>query len=388
MAWEFGANLGHLARLKPVADLLRADGHTAIFAVRDTATASKLLGAPHYRFIQAPIALSRPRVPLPPSNYSEILLAEGFHDPLALAGRIKAWLTLFELIRPDALLLDHSPTALLAAYIANIPHVAMGTGFEIPPMQSPFPTFRPWEQVKESRLRKSDQAALYCINTALNHFGSPALEAPCEMFSRARRLLATFAELDHYGGRRNESYIGPLFAQLDGPTPSWPGAGGARILAYLRPEIAGFSAMVDALKEQGTPTILVAPGTTNHWIANTRSAFLKVYNSPLNIMPLLKDCSLGISYGGSGSLSQFALSGVPQLVMPQNAEQNLGAIRLASHGAGFLIEARRDKLTIQAGISRVLAGTTYHEASKTLAKKYSGFLPSQATQAIVASLIR
>ena len=45
-AWELGGDYGHLARLLPVAQALKAGGHEVVFAVRDLLGAEAIL-APH-----------------------------------------------------------------------------------------------------------------------------------------------------------------------------------------------------------------------------------------------------------------------------------------------------------------------------------------------------
>ncbi|MHB1214731.1 MAG: hypothetical protein ACYCY9_07055 [Thiobacillus sp.] len=99
-AWELGANFGHLARQLPVARELTARGHQVTFVVRDTKLAAEFLTPNGYRFIQAPLMLTKPRLRMPTASYSEILLAEGFHESAALAGRVQAWLNLFEITQP------------------------------------------------------------------------------------------------------------------------------------------------------------------------------------------------------------------------------------------------------------------------------------------------
>ena len=89
LAWELGSNFGHLARHVPIAERLREDGHQPVFAVADTQIAERLLASYGFGFLQAPMALHKPRLQAPPANYGGLLLAEGFHEPLALAGRVR-----------------------------------------------------------------------------------------------------------------------------------------------------------------------------------------------------------------------------------------------------------------------------------------------------------
>ncbi len=382
-AWELGANFGHLARQTPVAQLLRQRGHELQFAVRDTGIAAKLLDPHGYRYLQAPLMISKPRLRMPPANYCEILLAEGFHDAAALAGRVQAWLHLFDLVQPDTLLIDHAPTALLAARLAGLPRVMFGNGFEIPIAQNPYPNFRAWEGVADSRLIKSEQLALANINSVCRKHHHAPLSAVHEIFSGAIPALITLPELDHYGTRVAD-YLGPIHAQLGDAQVAWPKGKGKHILAYLRPDVPGFQALVTLLKEQTHPTILIAPNAPAAWVAQHASPHLAIHTNPIQLEPLLKKCDLGISYGGSGTLSQFALAGVAQLILPRNIEQYLGGKRIQEMGAGLLVGQERDPATLHQQLDQALNDSTLSAASQTFKTRYTNFKVEQVIERVAS----
>ena len=253
-----------------------------------------------------------------------------------------AWLALFEMAQPDALLLDHAPTALLAARLAGLSRTVFGTGFEIPPDRTPYPCFRTWEAIPIERLAHSDRQALANINAVRTMHGKPPQDTLQELFQGAGKALVTLPELDHYGARPGERYLGPIFAAPGGAKAAWPPGEGKRILAYLRPDVPGFQAMVAALAAHTGPVVLVVPNAPAAWAARLATPRLAVHTGPVDFGPLLTGCDLGVCYGGSGTLSQFLLAGVPQVVMPKNAEQYLGAKRIEEVGAGLLIGKQRD----------------------------------------------
>lgn len=382
-AWELGSNFGHLAQQLPIALALRARGHRIQFAVRDTTVARGILGPHGFLCVQAPYSIERPRLRMSPANYAEILLAEGFHDPHALLGRVDAWRNLFDLAQAEVLLVDHAPTALLAGRLVDIPRVALGNGFELPPNLSPYPMFRSWETPSAARLVKSQQTALDHINAVCRISCHEPLQHLHEIFSGSAKALITLPELDHYGPRADERYLGPIHAQLGGAKINWPKGQGKHILVYLRPDVPGFHALIQVLKARTNPTLVVAPNAPQRWIEQIAGKNVAVYPGPIQVEPLLTECELGISYGGSGTLSQFALSGIPQLVLPKNVEQYLGAIRVAQLGAGIVIEKARAKNDLALAVDQVLNEGRFQYANHEFAKRYATFSSEQAVARVV-----
>lgn len=370
-AWELGANFGHLAKQLAVARGLAARGHHITFAVRDTGLAAKLIAPYGYRFIQAPLMVTPPRLRTPPASYSEILLVEGFHDAAALAGRVQAWRHLFELTQPDVILIDHAPTALLAAQIAGVPRVVVGNGFEIPPAQSPYPNFRTWEAVADSRLIKSESLVLANINLVCRAHRYAPLHAVHEIFSGAAQALITLPEFDHYGARDTD-YLGLIEAPLAGKEVEWPQGEGKRILIYLRPEVSGFQALVNVLKARNSPAILIAPGAPQAWVAQHATHTFSIQTEPIQIAPLLQGCDLGISYG-SGTVCQLALAGVPQLILPKYTEQYLCGLRIQELGAGILVEKARTAEDLAQKLHQALEDPSLTAAARDFAARYANF---------------
>ena len=114
-AWELGGDYGHLSRLLPIALELRQRGHTPVFLVRDLLGAETLLTPHGIAALQAPLWLGRVNGLPEPIGYPEMLMRFGYLNAQALTGVCRAWRHLFALLKPDLLVLDHAPTALLAS---------------------------------------------------------------------------------------------------------------------------------------------------------------------------------------------------------------------------------------------------------------------------------
>jgi UDP:flavonoid glycosyltransferase YjiC (YdhE family) len=384
-AWELGAHYGHLARLLPIAEGLRARGHDVVFALRDTRSAAELLAPRGFAFVQAPLAGRRGGPGKPPASYAEILLADGWSDPAGLLGRVLAWQALMRAGRTDVVLADHAPTTLLAAHLAGLPHLAIGNGFAIPPDCSPPPSIRPWEPVGEARLREAAERVDAAIMGVAARLGVPERGGLRDLFG-PDDLLDTFAELDHYGARESARYIGPIFALAGARRVAWQSSHGRRILAYLRPDVPGVAALVAALGDSGAETLCVIPGLGPAQARRLAGPRLRIALRPVAFGPLLDTADLVVAHGGGGTTAEALLSATPMLLVPGNVEQALGAARVGALGAGIVAGAERTREAFSRSLAALLDDGRHGAAARRFADRHAGFTPQRAAARAVAAL--
>jgi UDP:flavonoid glycosyltransferase YjiC (YdhE family) len=383
IAWELGGNYGHLARCLPIAEGLRKRGHHVAFVVRDTRTAAELIGPAGFPYVQAPLVRQRTRLAKPPANYAEILLGEGYADVMGLLGMVQAWCGLLAMHNSEVLLADHAPTALLAARISGIPHLTIGNGFAIPPDVSPLPSIRPWEQISDARLAhagKTVDAAIREVSVKLGYCGISGLR---ELFG-PHDLLDTFAELDHYGERPGARYIGPIFSLADAQRVVWQEATGKKIVAYLRPDVPGFSALMAALRDLDAEVLCVVPGLRPEQARRLAGRRLRIALKPVALGVLLDRADIAISYGGGGMMSYSLLSGVPLLLVPQYIEQYLAVKRVEVLHAGVVVGDGRSKEAFVDALVLLLGDDRYAACARQFAEKYADFTPQAAVECAVA----
>ncbi len=388
IAWELGENWGHLSRDVPVARRLQALGYRVAFAVADTRIAAEILGSEEFAFVQAPQA-QRSQVPGKTSvNHAEIALTRGYDDPATLQGLIGAWLGLFDLFRPDGLLVDYAPTAVLAARIRSTPAVLAGSGFELPPRTCPIPSFRPWDSVLPSRLAASEEVALRNINQVLNRFGAAPLPQFADIFSGRQRVLTTVAELDHYGARQGERYAGPIFDLSGARRVAWQANGaGKRIFAYLRPSLPRIEDLLIALRAGGGDVVCSFPGVPPALVQRYQSPRLRIFSEPLAIAPLLPEADLVVA-SGSGMAAAALLAGVPLLLIPQWAEQRLSALRVEELGAGLIGHGKTAPPSYPALIERLLSQPDFRVSASRFAEQYKAFRSDDAVERVVDAIQR
>jgi UDP:flavonoid glycosyltransferase YjiC (YdhE family) len=364
LTWELGLNLGHLTRLLPVAQQLKADGHVVLVAVRDIRAAATVLGPAAIPFVQAPHLPQGIPLAHRATGYADILLSQGWSDRLALWGLTQGWLNIFQLFRPDKLILDYSPTVSLAARIAEIPTVLVGNGFELPPLTDPLPAFPGLSWALPEKAAESEKLAVFNANGVLRAFRRPSIAAHRDLVIDQFRLFATFPELDHYGEREDAEYIGPLHGKLNTPTVGWPEGGGPKVFACLRPDTSHVNEILTALLAINSRVVCVASGFTRQHLEQFKRNHVRFAPGQINLEPLF-DADLCITYGAEGTATRFLMAGVPQLISPWHVETYMAVRRIEVAGLGRAVRSASDASA--ECILRIANNTTLRQRAKIFA---------------------
>ncbi|CAG1021450.1 partial PGL/p-HBAD biosynthesis glycosyltransferase, partial [Methylococcales bacterium] len=329
-------------------------------------------------YTQAPFDTANRRPVQPPANYAEILLASGCADPPTLCGMVRGWLSLIRLLRADSVVIDHAPTALFATYLAGLPAAVIGTGFEIPPDCSPLPSIRPWDNIGLDRLQQAEEKVLDRLNPLTESFGRPKLQRISELFRYASIMLASFAELDHYGVREGQNYAGPLSTDFSGQQESWREPDKPHIFAYLRPSLPGFESLLRTLSKQAAEVIVVAPGIRRSQAEALATNRFRLHTQPIALNNgLLQSADLAVSYAGAGTVNTCLLAGVPMLLLPQNVEQYLMSRCVETIGAGIAAKQVGNETQFSGLLEQALHTPAYRQQALAFANRYAGFHSKQ-----------
>ncbi|KQV82366.1 hypothetical protein ASD15_10020 [Massilia sp. Root351] len=261
LCWELGGGLGHAGRLKVLAAALLARGHEVSVSLRDLAQAHGLfsgrfsdplraapgvMGArgpqmPALRTppLQAPVWLHRTEG-MPPNHasHAEILLTAGYLQAEPLAGLVAGWRSIFSLLRPEVVVADYAPTAILAARSMGLRSASVGSAFSMPPPGRALPCLREWENIAPQRLADAEARVLQAANAVLAHHGAPPLSWAADLLLGDAPLLTTWPELDPFSrtaGAAGVEWYGPAFLPAGGAPPAWPPGNGPKVFAYLKP---------------------------------------------------------------------------------------------------------------------------------------------------------
>lgn len=391
IGWELGLHLGHLGRLLPISSRLQARGHALSAVVCDLSAADKMLGR-QITLLQAPQAKTAPPS-RPLASFADVLLTQGWRNPSTLAALVRGWLGLIKLYRPDLLLLDYSPTALLAARIARCPVALIGNGFEIPPAEVPWPPFPGFPWVDRESAIVAERTALTNANTVLKQYGTPPLDAMKDLLATEIVALATLPELHHYGPGQDVAYLGPLRVEMQLPKVAWPRSTvaqtGPRIFACLRPDTRGVTAILGGLAkvaDRGAHVICVALGFDAARLEAFRRPTLDICTAPVALAPLIDTADLCVTYGAEGTVAAFLLGGVPQLLIPGHVEAEMAARRIEALGAGVVMREAYLPESFAELVEGLAHETRYRDAAQAFAQRHQDFNSDKRLDAFIGRI--
>jgi UDP:flavonoid glycosyltransferase YjiC (YdhE family) len=380
LVWQLGGNLGHIMPLRTLGRGLRARGHHVTFAFEDMRGAAHLI-AEGFPVVQAPVLRSdSPELPRHPISYPEMLFHCGFADAPALTAAVRAWRALYRMLTPDLIVFDHAPVALLAARSIGIPRVVVGTGFCSPPRVAPMPTIRPWEDISQERLDKSEQRALDTANAVMSALNGAPLHYFHDLFHVEESILATLPELDHYGARDGVRYWGPIYEAEAGHEPRWPSGKGKKVFVYLRPSSPQFERLVEILRTKNElRSLWFAPGLSADRCRSLGSESLSFVVEPVRIASVVAMADIAVLGAGHGTCAAMMLGGVPMVLAPKNAEQRTLARTLESYAMGIELPYTNER-EWTSSISRLDRG---HVRLPLAAVRHNDFMQDEVVTSII-----
>ena len=393
LCWELGGGFGHVVRLKVLAQALLGRGHQVSLSLRDLMRPHALLAELDVPMFQAPVWLHQ-AVGLPPAqaNLAETLFNCGYLEPAMLRGVLTGWRSLFTQLRPDLVVGDYAPTALVAARSLGLRSASVGNGFSSPPPARPLPPLRDWDRIPAERMAAAEARVLNTVNTLLGEFGAAApFACAADLFAGDLSLLCTWPELDHYA-RPQESahWLGSNFLVDAGIEPSWPAGEGPKVFAYLKATHPAHGAALRALVDEGCRTLVYMPEVAG---AGGReppvsSPLLCYASGPVALQQALAQADLYVSHAGEATLAQSLLAGVPMLMLPSHTEQFLAARRVAASGAGFNAAFLKSPSDWRAALRQLLDDPSYRREAQAFAARHAGFSQQRMSEEVALLLER
>lgn len=378
-AWELGSGLGHIGRIIPIARELRALGHEVVMVLRDSA----YLHIPReegFDTLAAPLLHEPPNPNPQPLSLSDILLNLGYDDVRGLHGALRGWQSMLRLVKPDVVMADYAPMALVAAGMARVPRVTVGSGFSLPPPGDPIPALRDATGTAPGVLRAIDDRLLMRLRAAVGGAAGVAASARA-FFDAESHLLCTFAEIDPFGAREGVEYLGPPGNVNQGLEVAWQTEGKPRVLAYLKPGAPRVDAVVAGLQALDAEVVLAYPGEAPGRVQAMQRGAVRAFAKPIEVAPLMAGASLAVFHAGSGFAAQSLVAGVPMALLPTHLEQFLIAKRAVQAGVGEISAPDHAAPDFRQWFMHLMSSQALREAARREAAKHRGHSFSAAARA-------
>lgn len=381
-ALELGGELGHVRSCGGLGGALALRGHRVGFLLSDLHAPDALQVTPRE---VARLPSGKTAMVPRPASYAEILVGCGYRSAETLAPLADAWRAQIGEWRPDIVVADYAPTAMLAAHVLGIKCINYGIGFSIPPRLSPLPSFRFDEPVDPQRVAAADAQALRSINAVLAGWGEKPLATLAQLFECDEEFLCTFPELDQYGNRPPSGYWGPRFEISSGARHAWPARGGKRIFLYLKTALPQLDAVIDFLAASPHRVAAFIPGLDEARRARLAGPARHVSLEPIRLEPLLDDCDLAITHGGQLTAG-LASRGIPQLVFPLQFEQYITARRIEQLGCGRWLGPAATPRQVAATLTELLGNPALAASARAFSRRYPAFSIAEQRRRMVARI--
>lgn len=332
--WELGGGMGHIMPYLSIMKALHTKGHEVIFILRDLSQANLISEICQATCFQAPIKISPVANSIKePLTYGHILHNIGFNDLGVLNGMVEGWRALFNALKPDLLIFEHSPTALLAARGYTFKKMHIGTGFTIPAHVYPLPNLRLWLKTDPAALRQDEDLTLTTINKLLDKLKLTPLNQITDLFATDPQVLCTLKELDPYKERKNGNYYGAWINPV-GEKPLWPEGKGKKIFAYLR-VFPTLPSLLSTLVKLKAPAIIYIDKVGDKLKKQFSSPTLRFVDKPQDMSKISAQCDFAILNATLITTINLLLAGKPALHLPLYLEQWLTGYNAENIGAGI-----------------------------------------------------
>lgn len=385
--WELGQGYGHLVRYRALIAQLLEYRHEVTFIAKDPARARKVFAGMAVTVLPIEPGSTPPSERLVRLNsYPEIMHDFGFCRPEYLRRQLEPWLRILNSLQPDVLIVDHSPTALVAARINGLRVISSGNGFTVPPRMTPMPPLRYWSGREREQLVGHEQLVLGTCNTVLREHGVAPLATVAELFASDGEWILSFPELDHYAVREGVDYLGSFSAEGFGATPRWRAIDGPKLFAYLSVTTLS-SEFVSAIRSCEGNLCIHAPALLPEEFARLAAERTVVEAQPVDLAIVAGIADAVITNGSLNSVAGFLAAGVPQLALPNNLERHMVGRRLELTGGGLMTRWRNpDRLADKLGA--VIGDRSFRRNAERFANRYKTASALQQREQMTTDLDR
>jgi UDP:flavonoid glycosyltransferase YjiC (YdhE family) len=377
--WELGEGSGHIAPYIELIKKLEKDGHIIYFAARMLNKTHTLFKDTNVICLQSPTTLSS-SIPLqkPIDSFAKILNNSGHENTNNIIGMISAWRNLYNIVKPDLIIHDFSPTAMLAARNIAIKSLQIGTGFYMPPPTEPIEGLAALQGFNQDQneLLTFEKHILGNINRALATFNISPLNKLSDINSQCdSNLLLGFEELDYYNNRGKTSYIG-TFKTKKGAVVNWPKGNGPKIFMYIK-SFPTLPQLLQMLNDKQLPTLIYADDVSGTIKQRFSSPTLQFSEKALDMAFIGETADIAICNATFSTTCELLCSGIPILGLPLHAEQHIVALNIERIGAGLCAAQKKPK-GMQFKLEALINDSRYRKSAQQFAEKHKNTASNNA----------
>lgn len=369
--WEQGASIGHLNNLLLPIQIAVKAGHQVVLVARQLHDIKAVFGDLPITCMQAPFkqnAVGGGQESF--LSFTHLLTRQCFSSADELQVYINAWCALYYLIKPDLVMFEHSPTALIAAHDYPFKKIVVGNGFSVPPRVGqadaafvPFPTTQLSPETL-STLRADDAQLLQLINQALAISGAKPISSLHAIYAQAHAFwLMSWPELDHFGPRTGHTFLG-VQPPTQRASPEWPAGDGQKVFGYLN-AMPSMEAFLQALESAKVCALLLVRDLPAQLRERYGAGAIHFIDSAVNLEDVAAQASWVVSNANHNTAAFFAQRGIPQLLIPTHQEHLFLALRLVQQGAAAM--AYQDQPAYSAAVNAMQTHAPLRQQAQALA---------------------
>ncbi|PAV24782.1 hypothetical protein CF392_14355 [Tamilnaduibacter salinus] len=369
LIWELGEDLGHLARLSKQAEAFMGRGHKVTVAAKDLSRANVFFRGSRVRLVQSPIWLPRLKRPRLTKTLADILAYKGYGDVEGLSALVKAWRTLLADAKPDLVIFDYAPTALLASRDLAIPRVIVSNSYSFPVPGIPVQDLCPWVKAPLEAMQRNEQRVVDNVNQVAKRESLPGIHCIADLYEHDAAFNADIPTFDIFAAERSAPvYVGPPANRMSFPVCDWGPGGGKRVLVYLKPARQHVDAALKTLAESDVIVRGYYAGKMTPELRSLQSPSFQLSDSPLDMAASLEGADKVVAHAGIGTVCDSLLAGKPLFGLPTQIEQTFNSHKLAELGMGNWVGRDDDEHSVATKLSAFLANAEPERKARTFAQ--------------------
>lgn len=365
-SYEFGAGYGHINRLMELAKRLSAK-HETLFAVPDLELCRRALKGGFDTLPAVVQGLSWTPLPrpdlrsVPTYSFADAVALVGYQEPEKLFGACLRSMSLLLQFKPDLIIADWAPTLRLVSK-GRIPMVIVGNGYSVPPAGKLLPPIRPWAATVPASSRVNEARLLAAINRANEEFGAPATDFFSDALQGDHTFVCTLTEFDPYRTSRNQKTTWP-FNVPAGLSDTVRDAQND-VFCYLHAAHPALKEVLGALKQSNLRSEIFVRGADPRVIASQSRDTATIHTTPADLRYVLPRTRVILHHGGLGTAYAGLAAAIPQLVIPDQLEQQVTSVGLESFGSSTRLPARPRQEDIASALNELVTDQKFATAAR------------------------